>query len=116
MDEQIRYCASSGFLLLCWGWGKESPKDPSSQYCSNEGADPVHIKLLPCVVPVVDICPTKGLQRQYMVKVRTSHKASIKIEIIFLVQEKLFFFYPPFLSPAFHFASIVRKYCDIDPQ
>lgn len=78
MDEQLRCCASSGFLLFRWGWGKENSEDPSSQYCSNEGADPVDIKLLPCVVPVVDISPTKGLQRQYMIKVRTSHKAFIK--------------------------------------
>ena len=116
IDEQkIRYCDFSGFLLFRWGCGKENPEDPSSQYCSNEGADPVDIKLLPCVVPVVDICPTKGLKRQYMIKVRTSHKAFIKIEIIILVQEKLFVFIstptPFFLSPAFHFASRLCFHC-----
>lgn len=64
-----------------------------------------------------------------MIKVRTSHKAFIEIEIIILVQEKLFVFIttppppPPFfffsLSPSIllpGFVFTVRKYCDMEPQ
>jgi len=49
-------------LFGCW-WGEDSTEDPGGQYRSDEGADPVNIELLPCVVPFSYICPPKGLWR-----------------------------------------------------
>lgn len=56
---------SLGLLLFFDLWGKQSTEEPGSKHCSYEGTNPINVKLIPCVVPVVHISPTKGLQRQY---------------------------------------------------
>ena len=48
-------------LGLRWRCQEQSPEDPCSKDGTNKGAYPVHIELLPSVVAIVDICPTKCL-------------------------------------------------------
>lgn len=65
-ENDLKSYQTSSSLFLFGRGGKESTEDPSSQYCSYEGANPINIKLFPCVVSIVYICPTKCLQRRQM--------------------------------------------------
>lgn len=83
-------CLSSSCFLglgLRGRWREHGPEGPRSENGTDEGAYPVHVQLLPGVVQIVNIRPTKGL---YMVVRRNqltgNHVKNQKTRISMLFQ------------------------------